>query len=485
MPIQLNYLNPQGLATLAGQNVGNMNLPVVGLQPGLFQQNLVEAANKKDMLRLQNSQLQQQMLLAQLKEQGLNEREAQKALNQYNLQQYKDSQAMNRVLAQEQGSMGRQMMQTQLGYDQLGSLNEYRNAGLGLDQAKLQETIRSNNNNLAMQQQQQALDEYKVHLQEQMKLGEQKVSQRASFMASVVKNAPKTDDEGALDEYYRNAMTYGVKTGAFTQEEANQFVSVPANMKKTLAEASVSMSNTAVNYLKESKSSLAKSIEEANTARKAAGQQPLTSNEEAQIYSQYAFNLPKKGVQLENKLQEKIYEKDANMVEEASKIRFSVPSMRIDIQDAIKQLPNIPDFAVGPIPKAVGLDKLSPEAQKLIQPLNGIALQLKEYYKLGSGQGFTDADRNFLTEIAGNTGYYKSSLGDILARLNRISTAAEYNAWKKEDEIRSRGNKEDYQQWSKGNPQPQAPNSYAQEDLEYTAKKYNMSVEDVKKKLGM
>lgn len=485
MPIQLNNLNPQALAQLAGQSVGNLNLPVVGLQPGLFQQNMVEAANKRDTLGLQNAQLQQQMLIEKLKEQGLNERDAQKAVNEYSLQQYKDSQAMGRTLAEQQGSINRELVKTQLGYDELGSLNQFRDSSLRMDQAKLQETMNKNSNDLEMDKKKQALEEYKVQLQKQMKLGEQKVNQRASRMAALIKNAPNTNDAGTLDEYYRNGMSYFIKDGTFTQEEANDFINAPTNMKRPLAEASVNLSKTAVSYLKSAKSNLSKLIEDTNTARESAGQPKLTPEEESKIYTDNVWNQSKKGVPLENKLQEKIYEKDADNMAEASKTRQTMPLMRMDIQYALKQLPNVSDFSVGPIPKALGLDKLSPQAQKLIQPLNGIALQLKEYYKLGSGQGFTDKDRDFLTEIAGNTGFYKYPLQDILSRLNNISVAAEYNAWGKEEEVRAGGNKNDYQRWLARNPKPQSPNSHSQEDLEYTAKKHGMSVEDVKKRLGI
>lgn len=455
MPIQLNYLNPQGLAQLAGQNVGNMNLPVVGLQPGLFQQSMVEAAQKRDALGLQNAGLQQIMLIEKLKEQGLNDRQAQEAANKYNLQQSRDQQAMARTLAQEQGSMNRQMMQTQLGYDQLGSLNQYRDASLGLGQAKLQETAKANANNLMMQQQQQALEQYKVQLQEQMKLGEQKVAQRASFMASLVKNAPKTDDAGTLDAYYRQGMEYGVKTGAFNQDEANQFISVPTNMKRTLAEASVNMSNTAVNYLKESKSNMATAIEEADKALEAAGRPKLTDEQKAQFYTEYAFNLPKKNVAPDN-ISSEITKTIVGKPLEESMTGLNQANSFLEFNSiAQDQLKFVPDHALGPVASFMKLDNLIPEAQRLQSTLSSMTILAKNLVGLtGGSQGMTEGEWKMVKSMAGGTFQNKDTLKSVLETMRSVAKKIALREWNNVNNAAKQINKEYYQGWLANNPKP-------------------------------
>ncbi len=153
-----------------------------------------------------------------------------------------------------------------------------------------------------------------------------------------------------------------------------------------------------------------------------------------------------------NPLDTELAKTDAGLVKDAAELRTNMETFHVDAQAALKQIPNVPTFALGPIAKGIKLDKLNPEAQKLISPLNAMALQLKEYYKLGSGQGFTDADRDFLTEIAGNTGYYKYSLPTIVKRMDSIAGAARYNAWKKEAGIRKRSST--YDAWLAENPEP-------------------------------
>ena len=158
--------------------------------------------------------------------------------------------------------------------------------------------------------------------------------------------------------------------------------------------------------------------------------------------------------QTNNPLTSELAKQDAKAAGDASTLRGNMETMHVDAQDVLKQLPNVPEVAVGPIQKGMGLDKLSPEAQKIVGPLNAMALQLKEYYKLGSGQGFTDADRDFLTEIAGNTGFYKYPLQTIVERMDKIAGSARYNAWKKENGIRKRDSAENYQSWLESNPEP-------------------------------
>lgn len=200
-----------------------------------------------------------------------------------------------------------------------------------------------------------------------------------------------------------------------------------------------------------------KRLDEVNAARVAAGQAPMTAQEQAATLEKGLGTSidPSKGQV--NPVDSALAQVDAKQAGDLANTRQSMTTLYNDAKEVEKLLPSVPGWATGPIAKGLNLDKLSPDAQKIISPLNAMALQLKDYYKLGSGQGFTDADRDFLTEIAGNTGFYKYSLKYINERMQTIAQAAEYNAWKKEDAIRQGGAPEKYKLWKQNNPEPLNP----------------------------
>lgn len=195
-----------------------------------------------------------------------------------------------------------------------------------------------------------------------------------------------------------------------------------------------------------------KRINEINQNRARQGLEPLPAQEESKYLTQGLTTSisPNKGQV--NPYDTALAQNDAKQAGEATTLRTNMETLHTNAQTVLQKLPSVPDFALGPISKKLKIDKLSPEAQQIISPLNAMAFQLKEYYKLGSGQGFTDADRDFLTEIAGNTGYYKYPLKEIVTRMDKLAATARYNSWKKENNIRK--NSSTYQQWLQDNPEP-------------------------------
>ncbi len=158
--------------------------------------------------------------------------------------------------------------------------------------------------------------------------------------------------------------------------------------------------------------------------------------------------------------------------------------------DNIKQLvQEISPDKLGPVVDFTKLNQLDPKVQELRADLNDLALQVKDpVYNLGGGQGFTDSDRQFLTQIVGSTAIKKDALLNILNKNSEQYKKQAVQQWEQESSIRKRG--PNYDEWLKDNPKPtfdsksQSNQQYSQEDLEYTAKKYNMTVDQVKAKLG-
>lgn len=75
----------------------------------------------------------------------------------------------------------------------------------------------------------------------------------------------------------------------------------------------------------------------------------------------------------------------------------NLQNMQFGIQQAEALLPRVE--ATGPISGRVGAAAEDPDYRDLQGAINSLTLQAKDLYNLGSGQGFTDADRDFLREV--------------------------------------------------------------------------------------
>jgi len=90
-------------------------------------------------------------------------------------------------------------------------------------------------------------------------------------------------------------------------------------------------------------------------------------------------------------------EKNATQVGKNQDALGNLDSMTFGIQEARALLPKV--SMTGPILGRLGSAAENPDYRNLQGAVNSIVLQAKDLYNLGSGQGFTDADRNFLQEV--------------------------------------------------------------------------------------
>lgn len=100
----------------------------------------------------------------------------------------------------------------------------------------------------------------------------------------------------------------------------------------------------------------------------------------------------------------------------------------------------------GPVLGRAGEASRDPEYVNLQRNLNEITLLAKDLYNLGSGQGFTDADRNFLKELAGGSYNRAESIQYALDR---------FDATLNNREAFLRGQSTQYQQQFGAGGQPQ------------------------------
>ncbi len=92
-------------------------------------------------------------------------------------------------------------------------------------------------------------------------------------------------------------------------------------------------------------------------------------------------------------------------------------AMRSSIQDARDLVSKV--SMTGPILGRIGAIAQDPDYRNLQGALNSITLQAKELYNLGSGQGFTDADRDFLQEIVSGKYARAEAIPMALDRLDK------------------------------------------------------------------
>jgi hypothetical protein len=91
---------------------------------------------------------------------------------------------------------------------------------------------------------------------------------------------------------------------------------------------------------------------------------------------------------------------DYARLNDQSKVVSRLPLLEQDLSLYETKLQNIDPSLMGPI-RGTAAYYVSPEIQALTSNARSVALQLKDIYNLGNGQGFTDADRNYLDSIIG------------------------------------------------------------------------------------
>lgn len=96
----------------------------------------------------------------------------------------------------------------------------------------------------------------------------------------------------------------------------------------------------------------------------------------------------------------------------------NLQNMKDNIQVARALIPTV--AATGPILGRIGALAEDPQYRNLEGALNSITLLAKDLYNLGSGQGFTDADRKFLQEIVGGKYARAETIGLALDRMEKL-----------------------------------------------------------------
>lgn len=145
---------------------------------------------------------------------------------------------------------------------------------------------------------------------------------------------------------------------------------------------------------------------------------------------------------------------DAENLKKIQAANKAIPRTLEAVNNAEAELTKIPGQLLNPLMGATGLSRLSPNVQVLVSNLNKLTLANKESFNMGS-QGFTDADRKFVSDITGNLSNYKGTLKELLAQSKSVAQHMAIEGWINESEIQQKSSDQG-QQWMKNNPEPTA-----------------------------
>jgi len=257
---------------------------------------------------------------------------------------------------------------------------------------------------------------------------------------------PDPQQQAAIWQIARKDLPSSVKDTIPEQFDQNSFMAGILSNQVALADARAKAMAGA------KPSDTQKRIQELSDAKVQAGQGPLTPEQKVQALQQGLDKSITPAKMVNNPLDIALGSKDAEAAKVARDNRDSMDTFHTTVQSAKKELSSVPEYSVGPAANFLKIPKWNAQAQILKSSLNSLALQAKDIYKLGGGQGFTDADRDFLTEVVGNTAMDKYPLSKILDKMDDLAAKSKYQSWKREDEIMQNSDK--YSQWKKNNPEP-------------------------------
>jgi hypothetical protein len=222
----------------------------------------------------------------------------------------------------------------------------------------------------------------------------------------------------------------------------------------------------------------------------------LTKSEKIELDGLKAVQAGKERGQVNNAYDQEIASADKTTLTAAMDSRAKMISFRDFNEQAIKQLPKVPGYALGPISSALKLDALSQEAQVLKGYLAASTLLAKDILGLKGGtQGFTEGERKFVEQVAGGTFQNKVSLKQLTETMRDLSYKVELREWNKESSIRKNGSPDVYNRWLEANPKPSMPSSEMASksyslngkpfDMEAAKKATGLSEEEIVKRAGL
>lgn len=442
MPIQLNQLNTSPLAALASQTVPNLNLKTYSIDAGAIMSGIAAGIMKKADLQELYSRQQNLLTIEKLQQKGqlsiaAANNAAAKERTSMEILQRKLTADADRAVQQQQVNQQGDYYKGQLGLGQaeLAHSDLFKQAELGLRGQELDNTKAYQMGQLALGNRgldlQQKNAEAEQHLNMIKNMAAMKEEQRKTYgsYASIAYMASQIPDAKQRQEAIQGILDSGVKSGDIPQELATNFMKLSPLQQQLKAAQLMSIAGMAG---------------EANSKVSSAGMQFVTDPKTGLtnlVPKQEATNFDKE-----------LDKTNASIYKETSDNTDTLHTFLQSVNVARNDLSKVSEYQLGPVKGA--LAKLTnPQVQSLESSLNSLALQAKEIYKLGSGQGFTDADRDFLVQITGGIGNYKGTLEQLMNKSESLAQHGLVANWLKQNDIMKKSST--YQDWLSSNPVPE------------------------------
>lgn len=448
MAIPINQINTSPLEGAARQGTNNLGLKAYGLDLGAVQQGLAAGIFKAADLQELYARQQNAVKIQELANSGALSRQKAADLSADNRTQMqlkseemrsKWTNAIQQQQVDQQGDYYKgqnQLGQAQLGLDQqrLGVDVQFKNADLGLKQQELQQIGAFQQGQLGIQGKQVDLQKQELEQQKQFKMmdyaatldkEQRQVIGSAGAMMGMVQQLYPNDPKRA-NEAINRGIDF-LKTQGLSDKDADKYKAMPLDQKYSIGQGALMVAHTS---------------QQIGAKAKEAGMQVSIG----------ADGNPKfTPVQPQNKLDDNLAKQDAIAAKEAADNRDALGTFKQSIDVAKKDLAATPEALLGPFAGMISKYR-SPAVQNLESSLNSLALQAKTLYKLGSGQGFTDADRDFLVQIQGGVKTYKDTTEELLKKSEDLINHANAASWIRENNIRK--NSTTYNSWLNDNPAP-------------------------------
>lgn len=184
--------------------------------------------------------------------------------------------------------------------------------------------------------------------------------------------------------------------------------------------------------------------------RKQMGQD-TTQQEQQLAQLNQAAQRTSQGAMKASELDKSLSKAEGTRYKESMDALEGASGLKDTLAQAKEQLKQIPSASMGPAANWMNLPKFSEAAQVYTSVINNATLQLRTALMKGAGS-MSDADLQFLKDIAGGTAVSKMSADKIIDKLTELTEKAQERNYKTADGIMKRS--ADYQSWKEANPEP-------------------------------
>jgi hypothetical protein len=441
MPINLNQLNTNPLASVAGATTHNLGLAPYGINVGTVNQGI--AAGQMEALKLKQQQQiaiaheQAQLVIQQMKDQGLINRTQAQLASAKELEKFKQANLnLRQASVNEIGQQNADTNRLNAGINMQNSNVDaaYKQGMLGYKGQELDQTKAFQQGTLGIQQQNVDINKQKAEqeaaqkqLDMALKLDDRKAQQIGMFSAAAGQILSNVKDpvqqKAMLDNLMNQADENGLDTSKFRKMNPQQLSIAAAN--------GVMMSH--VNSLAKEKAA-------------AAGMQLVVDDSGNPVLKP-----------LEGKKETPFKQSYTDIYTDASKRYDTIGAIKPAIQESMLALKSVPEWALGPLAGLTGAQKVNPAFQQFNTKVQAVALSIKDaLFHLGGGQGFSNMDAERLNAIAdGGLLAYKGSAKEALNFLDRLTGIAQKTSYATMDKTQKlMSSSEDYQKWKELYPDP-------------------------------